>query len=232
MKKWMCVAIMVGSFCMMSLPLIAAPKNKGLFPTYTGRAATLIASDVTVKSYPNDYARSLEASPSKDVYIVGQNAEWYKIKFNDQEGWVQKSDISCARTKHIPYSKVLGEEIVDYGKQFIGTPYVWGGNDLKTGVDCSGLTKEVYETFDIGISRVAASQIKDGKPISKSDLMPGDLVFFDTTTTREGRISHVGIYAGGDMFLHADCTYGVMLSNLNSPYYLRNYVASSRIIDI
>ena len=130
----------------------------------------------------------------------------------------------------IPYSKVLGEEIVEYGKLFIGTPYVWGGNDIRNGVDCSGLTKKVFEGFDINISRLSYTQVNDGRKVSKSELRPGDLVFFDTSGKNNGNISHVGIYAGNDLFLHADCTKGVTISSLSNAYYARNYVTGSRIL--
>ena len=155
----------------------------------------------------------------------------YRVKAKNQEGWIAKELIDAPKDSFIPYSKVLGEEIVEYGKLFIGTPYVWGGNDLKKGVDCSGLTKEIYEGFDISISRLSYTQVRDGKQISKSELRPGDLVFFDTSGVNNGQISHVGIYAGDGMFLHADSTKGVTLSSLSNSYYTRNYVTSSRILE-
>ena len=158
------------------------------------------------------------------------NHNWYRVKAGDQEGWVSKEDVTLSDELFVPYSKVLGEEIVEYGKLFIGTPYVWGGNDLKTGVDCSGLTKKVFEGFDINISRLSYTQVNDGKVVDKSELRPGDLVFFDTNGINTGHISHVGIYAGDGLFLHADCTKGVTLSSLSNAYYQRNYVTGSRIL--
>jgi cell wall-associated NlpC family hydrolase len=73
-------------------------------------------------------------------------------------------------------------------------------------------------------------QAEDGRTIPKSHLQTGDLVFFDTNGVNTGAISHVGIYVGENKFLHADSTHGVMISNLNSDYYTRNYVKSVRVL--
>ncbi len=216
------------------MPIIqvyANDKNMAkIFPSYTGISGKIIGKDINVRRYPNIYASIITKADYKDIRILGQNEEWYKIMMNDKEGWVYKKYVQVAHPDYIPHSKILGEEIVDYGKQFIGTPYIWGGNDLKSGVDCSGLTKEIYKTFDIDLSRVSYMQAKDGKRIAKSELLPGDLVFFDTSGKNRGNISHVGIYAGANRFLHADGKRGVMISSLNSPYYTRNYVMGARII--
>ncbi len=224
--------VFIASFIFLSIVQIYASDtgtNK-IFPSYTGMAGKIIGKNVNIRRYPNIYAHVVMRVHNKEIRVVGQNEEWYKVMIGDQEGWVYKQYVQVARAEHIPYSKILGEEIVDYGKQFIGTPYRWGGNDLKRGVDCSGLTREVYKTFDIDISRVSYMQAKDGKRVAKSELIPGDLVFFDTSGRNRGKISHVGIYAGADRFLHADGTRGVMISSLNSPYYTRNYVTGARII--
>lgn len=203
-----------------------------IFPTYTGISAKIIGKNINIRKYPNIYSNVITRVDQRNVRVVGQNDEWYRIILNNQEGWVYKPYVEIALADIVPYSKIMGEEIVDYGKQFLGTPYIWGGNDLKKGVDCSGLTKEIYKTFDIDISRVSYMQVKDGIRVSKSELIPGDLVFFDTSGKNRGKISHVGIYAGENRFLHADGTRGVMISSLTNPYYQRNYVAGARVIRI
>ncbi|PHV72379.1 glycoside hydrolase [Sporanaerobium hydrogeniformans] len=223
--------LLVSFICLTVVQVYASEtKSQKLFPEAIGIIGQIRGTNINIRSYPNLYAKVIIRTSSKKVYVLGQNSEWYKIKLNGEEGWVYKQYVELDSSQAIPYSKVLGDEIVDYCKQFIGTPYVWGGNDLKRGVDCSGLTQEVYKTFDIDISRVSYMQAKDGKQIAKSELMPGDLVFFDTSGKNRGNISHVGIYAGNDKFVHADGTKGVMISNLNSAYYKRNYVASTRVL--
>ncbi len=231
MKKLIKVVCTMGILWGCFTPLYAdiTIHNK-IFPTYTGITAQVIGTQINVRSYPSKYGQVLMSVDKEELQILGQNEEWYRVKVKDEEGWVSKAYVQAPEDSFIPYTKVLGEEIVDYGKLFIGTPYVWGGNDLKSGVDCSGLTQKVYAGFDIDISRVSYMQAKDGMPIAKEQLQPGDLVFFDTSGVNNGRISHVGIYAGNGQFLHADSTHGVMLSSLGSNYYTRNYVMGSRIL--
>lgn len=217
---------------LLTIPLHAKTVENRIFPSYTGLSATVTAPNVCVRSYPSQYTKVVGSANSVPIHIVGQNTDWYKVALgNGQTGWIAKDYVKTSLDELVPYSKILGEEVVEYGKLFIGTPYVWGGNDLTSGVDCSGLTKEVYETFDINISRLSYTQVDDGESIPKGDLLPGDLVFFDTSGENNGNISHVGIYAGEDKFLHADSTHGVMISSLSSAYYTKNYVASSRIIN-
>ena len=220
--------ILMGS---LAIPLSASTTKESIFPSYTGSVGKTNGTSIRMRSYPSKYSNVITTVDRQDVYILGQNEDWYRVKINNQEGWIAKELVDVSENTFIPYSKVLGEEIVEYGKLFIGTPYVWGGNDLKNGVDCSGLTKKIYESFDINISRLSYTQVNDGKKVSKSELRPGDLVFFDTSGVNNGKISHVGIYAGDGMFLHADATKGVTLSSLSNTYYVRNYVTSSRILD-
>ena len=215
----------------LALPLCASTTEESIFPSYTGLEAKTIGKSINMRNYPSKYSNVMSTIDRKELYILGQNEDWYRVKISNQEGWIAKEMVDVSEETFIPYSKVLGEEVVEYGKLFIGTPYVWGGNDLKNGVDCSGLTKKIYEGFDINISRISYTQVNDGKEVNKSELRPGDLVFFDTTGVNNGNISHVGIYAGDDMFLHADSTKGVTLTSLSNTYYVRNYVTSSRILD-
>lgn len=226
----LCLGMVVMSF-LWTVPTHATTMKERLFPEYTGSKAQIISDDVNVRSYPSEYSDILETVSKEDVYILGGNKDWYRVKVHDHEGWIARALIDASEDSFIPYSKVLGEEVVEYGKQFIGTPYVWGGNDLKNGVDCSGLTQRIFAGFDINISRISYMQADDGKTVEKYELRPGDLVFFDTSGVNRGNISHVGIYAGEGMFLHADCTKGVTLSSLSNSYYVRNYVRSSRILE-
>lgn len=91
-----------------------------------------------------------------------------------------------------------GSEIVAYAKKFIGTPYIYGGSS-PDGFDCSGFAQYVYAHFGGYLSRTAASQFNCGTFVEKSELKPGNLVFFQTSS----RISHVGIYVGGGSFIHS-----------------------------
>lgn len=92
-----------------------------------------------------------------------------------------------------------GEAIVAYASDFLGVPYVWGGN-TPSGFDCSGFTKYVFAHFGISLDRRASEQALQGVPVSRNQLQPGDLVFFGNP------VYHVGIYVGNDCFIHAPTT--------------------------
>ena len=92
-----------------------------------------------------------------------------------------------------------GEKVVEYAKQFIGTPYVSGGNDLNKGVDCSGFTSQVYKNFGVNLKRRSSEQYAhNGYAVSKEDLKPGDLVFYGYDS-----VCHVAIYVGDGQVIHA-----------------------------
>ena len=122
-----------------------------------------------------------------------------------------------------------GNEIVNYAKQFLGSKYVYGGTTPK-GFDCSGFTQYVYKHFGYSISRTSSAQSKNGKQVSKSELQPGDLVFFTPYSSSKG-IGHVGIYIGNNQFIHASTEKtGVITSSLSSNTYQKRYVTARRII--
>ncbi|MCH5138882.1 C40 family peptidase, partial [Clostridiaceae bacterium UIB06] len=92
-------------------------------------------------------------------------------------------------------------DVISYSYKFLGTPYLWGGT-TPSGFDCSGFMQYVYAHFGVGIGRTTYDQIKDGKEISISQLQPGDLVFFGTSSDPH----HVGMYVGNGMYVHAPHT--------------------------
>lgn len=95
----------------------------------------------------------------------------------------------------------LRREIVKTARSFLGVPYLWGGADADNGFDCSGLTMTVYQLNGLDLPRTSGEQAQSGSPVARDTLSPGDLVFFHTRNGR--KISHVGIYLGDDLFMHA-----------------------------
>lgn len=109
----------------------------------------------------------------------------------------------------------------------IGTPYQSGGTTTK-GFDCSGFTTYVFDKMGIELTRTSASQSKSGKKVAKSDLIAGDLVFFNTNGKG---VSHVGIYVGDGKFAHSSSSKGVTISKLSDSYYEDRYVNARRIMN-
>ena len=101
--------------------------------------------------------------------------------------------------KFPPPTRAPRSEVVAIAKRYLGAPYVWGANGPNS-FDCSGFTSFVYRQVGVNLPRVSRAQIGAGQRVSRSDLRPGDLVFFGSP------IHHVGIYVGGGMYIHAPRT--------------------------
>lgn len=124
-----------------------------------------------------------------------------------------------------------GQQFVDYLMQYLGTPYVWGGNSLSKGVDCSGLVQQGLAHFGINVPRVTNDQIGTGKAVgSLKDLEVGDLVFFDTDPGRQGP-DHVGVYAGNGKMIEAPRPgKSVQIIDLvHNDYYTSRFMGARRV---
>ncbi len=179
---------------------------------------------------------------NQKVEVIGTEGDWSKVKIGEQEGYIlstllsdeQQAVTSRSTTDQIdienPISNTtssLATQIVDaaYGK--LGSAYVYGGSS-PSGFDCSGLTAYIYGQYGITLSRTASGQYSNGVYVSKSELMPGDLVMFGPSVSG---IYHVGIYIGdGNMIHAANSTRGVVIDTINSGYYYTNYIGARRVI--
>lgn len=124
---------------------------------------------------------------------------------------------------------VSGVEIAAKAAKALGTPYVWGGDSLSRGVDCSGLVQQVFGSFGISVPRVTYDQINAGVSVGMNKLAVGDLVFFDTDRKRSGP-DHVGIYTGGGKFIHAPRPGSkVKISSLGDSYYADRWMGGRRV---
>lgn len=107
----------------------------------------------------------------------------------------------------------LRVDLVEYAKQFLGNPYVWGGTSLTKGADCSGFVLSVYKNFGITLSHSSRAQAGEGTRISYSEIQPGDLVFYANSS---GTINHVAIYIGGGKVISAsNPTSGIRINKYN-----------------
>ena len=116
------------------------------------------------------------------------------------------------------------QEIVAYAKKFLGVKYVYGGSTSR-GFDCSGFVGYVFKHFSIDLERASRDMGGRGTAVKKADLQPGDLVFFDTNGNLNG-INHVGIYIGGNKFIHASSGNGrkVTINSLGDDFYSKHYM--------
>ena len=119
--------------------------------------------------------------------------------------------------------------VVEVALESIGTPYEWGGTDAN-GFDCSGLIQFAYGRFGIRLPRTSAAQMRAGSPVDPEAalLRPGDVLGFSGDRSR--KTSHVGLYIGGDEFIHSSSS-GVRISTLRNRYWRDNLVAVRRIVE-
>lgn len=118
------------------------------------------------------------------------------------------------------------KQVLNYGAQFLGIKYVWGGTTPSPGFDCSGYVQYVFRNSGITLSRTSEQQFKNGVSVSRSDLKPGDLVFFATYSSGA---SHVGIYVGNNTMIHSSSG-GVSYDDMTSSYWAKRYLGARRVI--
>lgn len=132
-------------------------------------------------------------------------------------------------THVVPSSNREVAKLVAEARKWIGTPYVYGGHS-RSGTDCSGMVMELFrEVYKMKLPRSSAMQQQYARPVKKDEMMPGDLVFF--ATGAKGRVSHVGLYIGDGLMIHASASKGVMESPLTQNYWVRTFHSSGRVVE-
>ena len=205
-------------------------------------SGTVNTSNVNLRSAANTSCKVIgQLAKGDKLKIVTQDGDWLNVStINNKIGWVHKDFVSLtqnltsrdgnrvlASRSDTTRASSVSESIVNYAKQFQGVKYVWGGN-TPNGFDCSGFVKYVYQKSGITLNRVAADQAKQGTQVSKADLSPGNLVFFDTDGGHN-YINHVGIYIGSGMFIHASSGAGkVVITSLTEGFYANTYMTARK----
>lgn len=123
----------------------------------------------------------------------------------------------------------LKHEIVDEAISWVGTPYAYAMCDKGEGTDCSGLVMKVYEDIaGVKIPRNSAKQAEFCRQLKAEDVEIGDLVFF-ATGSDPNRISHVGVMIDSVNFIHSSTKKGVVISRIDTPYYIRTFMMFGRV---
>lgn len=174
-------------------------------------------TDASSVPAPVDYAKNelLPEHEEEDDGIAGEEAR-AEIERQTKESRSLLGKWSTPDEQQLLVKAAMG---------FLGAPYRLGGFSMK-GLDCSGLVKKIYQTFDIDLPRTAFEQSHVGLRVARSRLIEGDLLFFNTRRT----LGHVGIYIGDNQFVHASSRKrGVRIDNLNTPYYNKRFVRAVRL---
>lgn len=175
------------------------------------RDAESTSGGLRVREEPNTNSEILTTMAEGERLEVLEDEKdgWIKVQIDDQEGYISaefaviKEELTTAITmSELMYGQGVSElrvDLVQYAKQFIGNPYVWGGTSLTNGADCSGFVLSVFKKYGISLPHSSRAQATMGKQVSLGEAKPGDLVFYSSG----GRINHVAIYIGGGQVVHA-----------------------------
>ena len=178
-----------------------------------------------------------------DAYSFLHKSGLYKVRFGDHENHAmarrqalrlkkngQIDDFFIVAPTEHSASRIertgkgdLRAELVSTASRFLGVPYAWGGESVRNGFDCSGLTMVVYRLNGLNLPRNSAWQFDHGRPVARRELKLGDLVFFATNGGR--RVSHVGMYIGDDRFIHAPRPgRKVSVAKLSNSYFRKRFL--------
>ncbi len=224
--------------------------------TYTEKTMYINESSVNVRKEPSTSSEIVMVlALNTKLTVIGEEGDWYKVKTSEGNAYVSKKLLSSKQTttsrggsitEHTSTTttnnvdKTTSVAVVEYAKQFLGVPYVYGGAS-KSGFDCSGFTMYVYKKFGISMRHGAQAQAKLGTAVKadkksatslKQNLQLGDLVFFLDYETMD-EIGHCGIYIGDGKFIHASSGSGYCVkinSLLPGEYYNTRYCAARRVL--
>ena len=140
------------------------------------------------------------------VTVLSTSGSWRKIKVGNKTGYALKKYVyistNAPKLTGSTYNK--GRTVASFAQRFVGNPYVWGGNSLTNGVDCSGFVHEVYAHFGISTPRYSQAFKSVGQAVSFDNIQPGDVVVYP---------GHVAIYAGGGVIVEAQSTKAGITAN-------------------
>lgn len=203
------------------------PPKLSLSPS-AGACGRVICDSVEVISSGHIIAR---LPKDTRLAVVGREDKNFLVKLSD--GRIGSVEASGIQLEEIPRIELRSElynfrhNIVRTALSYRGTRYRRGGVSAK-GFDCSGFVKFVYSTEGVTLPHSSRSLYKYGVPVQKSELQPGDILFFSNTYRRG--ISHVGLYIGEGKFIHASTRRGgVRVDDLEAWYYRRHYTGARRI---
>lgn len=178
-----------------------------------------------------DYDRIAQISNGMVVTILENLGGWYKISFGSVIGYASAEYLTLVDASALAAASSKGAQLVETAKQYLGVRYRYGGTS-PSGFDCSGFVYYLMKSMGSPVPRTASSQWSAGYTrVEKSDLQPGDLVFFSNTMRSSNYITHVGIYVGNGQFIHSSSpsSGGVIYSSLTEGYYGARYAGACRV---
>ena len=205
-----------------SLGTLTATVNRGIRNLNVRSSADTTADNVIAKVSGGESFKVVKEvvisknDPEAKTFV---QIEWNNDAQKNVEAYVSSEFVSVAyKYKEAVESSSYGDGVsqlrtnmIDYAMRYLGTPYVWGGNSLSRGVDCSGFVQQVFKAYGYSLPRVSRDMARTYSAVSRSEAKAGDLVFYHNLKT--GVVDHVAIYIGNGKIIHANN--GVEISNVN-----------------
>ncbi len=197
--------------------------------------ARVNADMLMVREEPNtDCTIITRVAEGEELEAVEQLDGWVKVNIDNNIGYVSADYVTVYQSlpkgvtlKELSYDDGVSStavDLIEYAKQFLGNPYVYGGTSLTNGTDCSGFTMRIFAQYGYSLSRTSREQANNGTRVSLSDIQPGDLLFY----SHGGTIGHVAIYIGNGQIIHASTEKtGIIIGNA----YYTTPVSATRIIN-
>jgi len=183
------------------------------------------------------YGEPIDIAVAGDSFtIVSYYGNWYGVLFEGELAYIGRPHIYVPSFVTVPPARSgssvnssVQDEVVERALGFLGRPYRWGGNGPYS-FDCSGFVIYVLRPFGVTLPRRSRDMVSSGVHVNRSDVEPGDLLFF--ATMGGSTVSHVGIYIGGGQLIHSASSRsgGVIISNFHSDYYVRTFVTARRVL--
>ena len=183
--------------------------------------AESISADTSAKTKQGVVLKTSELKVNKVIVSPKKVEEQNTVQPSRSSNTTGKKNTSSSINRGANKSS---SQVANYAYNFLGRPYVYGANGPNA-FDCSGFTSYVYRHFGVSLPRTASSQFSAGSAVSRNNLAPGDLVFFNTV----GYLGHVGLYIGGGDFIHAASSGRVKISSLSEGYYRTRYAGARRV---
>ena len=185
------------------------------------KVAHVNADMLMVREEPNTVCSILtRVAEGEELEVADELDGWVKVNIDDVTGYVSADYVDVYNAlprgvtlKELSYGEGVTStavDLIEYAKQFLGNPYVYGGTSLTNGTDCSGFTMRIFEHFGYSLSRTSREQAFNGTRVSLDEIRPGDLLFYYHGSS----IGHVAIYIGNGQIIHASTERtGIIIGN-------------------